>query len=148
MMFTKDLSDVTSPPFDTIPRDMEAQLLSYQYNVLHLNSMKHHGIDTKMLMNSWIKVNILKKIEKPSIIFVLQSFKHNTESFQRAGIICLADIEDGSILPHENTIERFVMERKELMNHYIPYAVFLYPGLECIHLRCLKGLGVPLHLVL
>ncbi len=118
LLYNKNLQNVVSPPFDTISEDQEKTFLSIPYNVSQLSRLKWDHQNSVELLKKWISESVLIKVDTPIMIVVSQYFKHNSEMFQRLGVICLTDItsEDGVIKPHENTIDIYVKQRKQLMD--------------------------------
>ncbi|EQD78423.1 Uncharacterized conserved protein UCP033563 [mine drainage metagenome] len=118
LIYNKNLENVISPPFDTIPSEQEKMFLNIPYNVSHLSRLQCGKESSLEILKRWIAENVLVRTDEHVMIIISQYFKHNSETFQRLGVICLADItsDDGNIKPHEDTIEMYVKERKNLMD--------------------------------
>ncbi len=116
-LYNKSLENVVSPPFDTIPEDQEKALLKIPYNVSHLSRLTWSDESSYNLLKRWISDGVLVRTDEPVMIVLSQYFKHNSETFQRLGVICLTDIisEENTIKPHEDTIEAYVIQRRQLM---------------------------------
>ena len=116
-LYNKNLENVMSPPFDTIPADQEKALLGIPYNVSHLSRLSWNNESSYNLLKKWISEGVLVRTDEPVMIIVSQYFKHNSEMFQRLGVICLTDLisEGSTIKPHEDTIEAYVIQRRQLM---------------------------------
>lgn len=74
--------------------------------------------NSRMVMEDWLNMGILVRSEKESIIVITQDFKGNKKDFCRIGLITTVETSppDGIILPHENTFDWAVRDRKNLMS--------------------------------
>lgn len=113
-----DLKDVVAPPYDVIDSDFQNELYDrHDNNVVRLILGKTSDDDNegqdrysraKSDLQSWIESNVLQRLEKPSILFYSQTFKHAKGNMvTRKGFIATARIEEfskGSVFPHEKTL--------------------------------------------
>ncbi|EQB73568.1 MAG: hypothetical protein AMDU4_FER2C00057G0039 [Ferroplasma sp. Type II] len=115
-LFTGDISDYVSPPFDTITVEQEKKLRSSKFNItaLSLPEYRNNGMSQEKLIQKWIAENVIYQYNKDIIIILKQVFYINKEATTRYGIISLTEI-DSMLKVHENTFEKQVMERKTVM---------------------------------
>lgn len=109
---------IFTPPFDTIRKEeIPVYRTKSNYNVVRL-ILPHSYDEAEHLLKEWEKEGVLTVDEKPSILYLIQTFKFSNRIFTRKGIICalrLDEFENRSVLPHEKTIQRFKDDRFELM---------------------------------
>ena len=119
LVYTGEISDFVSPPFDTILKEQEEDLKANKYNItkLTLPDQSDSAQDPSVLLREWIRDGVLKQMRDDTILLVLQEFSYSGQSFQRIGIICLTSIFpiDGSVKPHERTFEGPKKGRMQLM---------------------------------
>ena len=123
-----NLADVVTPPYDVI--DAGAQERYYQRhpnNIIRLEYGKalpgddatHNRYSrAKSDFEAWIKDAALLPESAPAIYFYEQEFTVSGVSKTRSGLICavkLEPYENGTILPHEETIPRHKADRLDLM---------------------------------
>ena len=104
-------SDVIAPPYDVIDKTYQNELYKRsEYNIVRLILNKENDpyTDAKKNFEEWIEKGILKKVEKPSIFYIIQKYKNEQgKLIERKGFIARNKIEDFSskkILPHEFTM--------------------------------------------
>jgi uncharacterized protein (DUF1015 family) len=116
LVYTGEISDFVSPPFDTILKEQEEDLKANKYNITKL-TLPDPGSDPSSLINEWIRGGMLKLMPNDVILLVLQEFSYAGQNFQRIGIICLTSVYpiDGSVKPHERTFEGPKKGRMQLM---------------------------------
>jgi uncharacterized protein (DUF1015 family) len=115
-LFSCDIRDVVSPPFDTITVEQEKKLRTAKFNItaLSLPEFANSGISPKKLLEKWIREKIVYEYHENIIIILKQIFYINKEIITRYGIISLLEI-DNAVKAHENTFEKQVQERKSVM---------------------------------
>lgn len=118
IVFRSDLNDITSPPFDVITRQQEQTLKKSRYNITHITLPETGGFGKSVqTMNKWMEEGVLVKIQQETLIILCQDFKSGGKELSRIGL--MAPVETSSegkeIIPHEETFEWAVEERKELM---------------------------------
>jgi uncharacterized protein (DUF1015 family) len=115
-LFSGDIKDIVSPPFDTITVEQEKKLRSAKYNItaLSLPEQRNSGIPLQKLVKKWIGDGIIYQYDKDIILILKQEFYINKEAITRYGIISLVEIDE-MLKAHENTFEKHVLERKEVM---------------------------------
>ncbi|WP_337861056.1 DUF1015 family protein [Ferroplasma sp.] len=115
-LFSGDIRDIVSPPFDTITVEQEKKLRSAKYNItaLSLPEYGNSGITLQKLINKWITEGVIYQHDKDIILILKQVFYINKEAITRYGIISLVEIDD-MLKAHENTFEKNVLERKKVM---------------------------------
>ena len=112
------MNDVIAPPYDVILDDYREELYKRsEYNIVKLILAKgskdlsdpsNRYDEAKMNFDKWLNDEILIKLEKPCILYIVQ--KYTTEQgrkIERKGFIARNKIEDFStkkILPHEFTM--------------------------------------------
>lgn len=119
LTYRKDLENVTSPPFDVITREQESVLKESKYNITHATLPDSGNPEaSRLTLDEWIKEGALERSQDDSIIIITQDFRGNGKDFCRIGLIAPVETSPPSdiILPHENTFEWAVKERKDLMS--------------------------------
>ena len=116
-IFSGDIKDAVSPPFDTITQEQENKLRSAKCNITALSMPQSwsNGITPRKIMEKWIKDRLIYEYVENVIIILKQVFYINKEAVARYGIISLVDINN-SISTHENTFSKQVMERQTVMD--------------------------------
>lgn len=113
-----DLKDVVAPPYDVIDSDFQNELYDrHDNNVVRLILGKTSDDDSegsdrysraKSDLQDWIEADIIQRLDKPAILFYVQTFKHEKgHVVTRKGFIATARIEEfgkGSVFPHEKTL--------------------------------------------
>ncbi len=117
-IFNGDIKKFISPPFDIITWEQEYNLRSRNENIINLTIPdKVTGMKgSKTILDRWLNENIINLYDREIIIILKQSFNFNKEMLTRYGIISLVEIND-DIKPHENTFEKQVYDRKNIMKN-------------------------------
>jgi uncharacterized protein (DUF1015 family) len=117
-----DISKVVAPPYDVInPEEQERLHRRSPYNIVRLilNQEANSYEQASALFNRWQKEGVLAREEHPAIYFLRQRFRLRTgEEKERLGFFALVQLEDfseGSIHPHERTLEGPKEDRLRLM---------------------------------
>jgi uncharacterized protein (DUF1015 family) len=123
-----NLAKVTTPPYDVISKEEQDELYDiHPYNLIRLILGKNYQGDTDLnnkysrasaFFKSWLKNDILKKDEEPSIYVYEQKFMHKNKKISKLGYIALFKIEEfeaGRIFPHENTLAKPKTDRLDLL---------------------------------
>ena len=115
-LFSCDIRDVVSPPFDTITPEQEKKLRSAKCNITALSMPEsgNTGMSPKKILEKWLKDHLVYEYSRDVIIILKQIFYINKEAVSRYGIISLLQI-NGAISAHENTFDKQVRERQEIM---------------------------------
>ncbi|MEK6733432.1 MAG: DUF1015 domain-containing protein, partial [Candidatus Omnitrophota bacterium] len=126
----KDMSAVTAPPYDVIPKEEQGQLYKMsQYNIVRMLLGKDSPGDDEnnnkytragKYLKDWQKKGVLKKDPEPSVYINLQEFKLDAKIKKRTGFIALLKLEefdrkDSSVYPHENTLAAPKEDRAKLI---------------------------------
>ncbi|MEM4835122.1 MAG: hypothetical protein QXS49_03485, partial [Ferroplasma sp.] len=71
-LFTGDISDYVSPPFDTITVEQEKKLRSSKFNItaLSLPEYRNNGMSQEKLIQKWITENVIYQYNKDIIIIL------------------------------------------------------------------------------
>lgn len=118
VLFRRDLDNVTSPPFDVVTKAQETILKGNPYNITHLTLPESGDANhSRQLLDRWIDEGILVRENENSIIIITQDFRGNGKDFCRIGMIAPVETSPPAdiILPHEQTFDWAVKERKEVM---------------------------------
>lgn len=113
-----EMNDVIAPPYDVILDDYREELYKRSdYNIVKLILAKgskdlsdpnNRYDEAKKNFQQWLEENVLIKLEKPCILYILQKYTtDNGKNITRKGFIARNRIEDFStkkILPHEFTM--------------------------------------------
>ncbi len=117
-----DLTKVIVPPYDVItPEEQEMLYNRSPFNCVRINLNRRHGKDqydnAAHHLQDWKSKGVLKHDDKESIYIISQSFEYKGQGIQRIGCICAIELTElGKIvLPHEQTIEKYVNDRFNLM---------------------------------
>ena len=115
-LFSCDIKEVVSPPFDTITPEQEKKLRSARCNItaLSMPEAMNNGISPKKILDKWLKDGFIYEYNKNIIIILKQVFYINKEAVSRYGIISLLEL-NGTISAHENTFDKQVLERQQIM---------------------------------
>lgn len=112
-----DMNDVVAPPYDVILDDYRDTLYNRSdYNIVKLILAKgskdtaqedNRYNSAKKTFHEWLNEEVLIKLEKPAILYLVQKYTMNGKDIVRKGFIARNRIEDFSsknILPHEYTM--------------------------------------------
>lgn len=112
-----DVNDVIAPPYDVISESYRDELYERNpYNSARLilpkgtkdsNDLNSRYDAAAKTLNDWLNENVLIKLDKPCILYLLQKYEMNGKQITRRGFIARNKIEDFSakkILPHEFTM--------------------------------------------
>jgi uncharacterized protein (DUF1015 family) len=123
-----DLTDILSPPFDTIPTDLQQALYRRnRYNMVRLEAGEQFDSDTaednrytraKNLLALWTRQNVLTQDSSPTFYLFRHGFTHLGRRHTRHGLIAAVRLEEyskGIIIPHEHTGEADKKDRLSLM---------------------------------
>ncbi len=115
-LFSCDIKEVVSPPFDTITPEQEKKLRSARCNItaLSMPETMNNRISPKKILDKWLKDGFIYEYDKDIIIILKQVFYINKEAVSRYGIISLLEL-NGTISAHENTFDKQVLERQQIM---------------------------------
>lgn len=119
VLFRKDLSNVTSPPFDVITKAQETILKQNKYNITHLTLPDSGDAShSRKTIDNWLEEGVLVRGEENSVVIITQDFRGNGKDFCRIGMIAPVETSppQGIVLPHEQTFKWAVDERKEVMS--------------------------------
>ena len=123
-----DLSLNICPPFDVISPSLQSELYNKsQFNLIRLEYGKEFENDNQNsnkylrasnFFNDWDSKNILEYDESFNFYLTEEKFSFENHNYSRTGITVLVRLEDlnnGSILPHENTRSGPKKDRFSLM---------------------------------
>ncbi len=115
--FRDSISRSASPPFDTINEELAEELRKEPTNIVNITIPLENGIPPSAILKKWLEDGTLKRIDKDSYIGIIQEFKYNETPLRRLGLIGLVEIfpDDGNVRPHEETFEKPLQGRFELM---------------------------------
>lgn len=113
-----NMTDVIAPPYDVISDEYRDELYERNdYNIVKLILAKgstdledknNRYEEARKNFSQWLEKEVLIKLEKPTILYLLQKYKNNDgKEITRKGFIARCKIEDFStkkILPHEYTM--------------------------------------------
>ena len=108
-----NMTDVIAPPYDVILDDYREKLSNKsEYNFVNLIlPIAQDGLDkyetANKIFQKWFEENVLVKLQKPTILYLVQEYNLNGKKITRKGFIARVRIEDFStkqILPHEYTM--------------------------------------------
>ena len=100
-----EMNDVIAPPYDVILDDYREELYKRSpYNIVKLILAKgskdlsnpdNRYDEAKKNFNEWLEKNVLIKLEKPCILYILQRYTtENGKKIERKGFIAKNKIED------------------------------------------------------
>ncbi|MCG9478848.1 MAG: DUF1015 domain-containing protein [Actinomycetia bacterium] len=121
-----DLSRVISPPYDVITPDLDKKLRKLSpYNIINLIVPSGSGTVDKyrqanLIMQEWIKENILKFDPNSCFYLIEESFMLDGVPKSITGFIGLTKIEDyktQKVLRHENTLPKPKQDRLKLLEN-------------------------------
>lgn len=120
-----DVAKVVAPPYDVISgEERDRYYNAHKNNVVRLIlGKKFPGDDEKNnkytrageYLEIWIKSGVLKQDREPSIYVYEQEYCYRGEKKRLRGFIALVRIEEGAILPHEETLSKPIADRLKLM---------------------------------
>lgn len=117
-----DLRQVITPPYDVISDEDQKMYYSrspYNFIRLLLNNTpgdeKYH--DAAKHLREWQESGVLIREEEKVFYLISQLYEQDGEEIRRSGIIAELEIEEfgGSVLPHEQTMEKHIADRYRLM---------------------------------
>lgn len=122
---TGDVAKLVAPPYDVISsEERDRYYNAHENNVVRLILGKKFPGDNQKnnkytrageYLEIWIKSGILKQDKEPSIYVYEQEYWHGGEKKILRGFIALVRIEEGAILPHEETLSKPIADRLKLM---------------------------------
>lgn len=113
------LSELISPPFDTVSDRQRAALYREPYNSIHL-SVPESNEEAGRTLHRWKRSGILQQDAVPGIYVYYQHFRLPGESrtYCRKGFVCFIEATYWServVLRHEDTIPYSVQDRVDLL---------------------------------
>ena len=126
----KNLNDVTSPPYDIIPKEGQQELYNKnENNIIRIDYGMEFDTDTEDnnrytrsgdFLNKWLDEQVLIKEDSPAFYIYEQIFSLDDGKpvHSLKGIISLVELRefaDNVILPHEYTISKAKTDRLNLM---------------------------------
>lgn len=113
------MSDLISPPFDTVSDKQRAALYQEPYNSIHL-SVPDSNAEAAQTLATWKKEQVIRQDARPSIYVYYQYFTLPSEERERCrkGFICFIEAaywSEGVVLRHEDTIPHSVEDRVDLL---------------------------------
>lgn len=138
------LKDVVSPPYDVISPEMQDDLyVKSPYNFCRVDYTKEEGAlryeVAKKTFSAWLSEQILVQDKEPGLYFHFHTFVlPDGKTVTRKGFFAVRRIEDfseGSIKPHEKTLDGPKLDRLNLMRatqmQLSPvFSLYSDPGLE------------------
>lgn len=127
--FFASMRELVTPPYDVI--DSKAQDNYYQrhpYNFIRLDLAKHYDQDTGTNNRytrsaadfaRWYREGILKRDQNPAFYIYQQRFELGGQIKTRTGFmgaVKLEDYDQGTILPHEETLSKAKLDRLQLLH--------------------------------
>lgn len=122
---TGDVAKVVAPPYDIISsEERDRYYNAHENNVVRLILGKKFPGDNQKnnkytrageYLEIWIKSGILKQDKEPSIYVYEQEYFYRGKKKILRGFIALVRIEEGAILPHEETLSKPIADRLKLM---------------------------------
>ena len=115
----QQISELISPPFDTVSEKQRAALYQQPYNSIHL-SVPDSNQEAAQTLRDWKNRGILQQDTAPSIYVYYQYFRlpGGEKEHCRRGFICFIEATDWServVLRHEDTLPHSVQDRVELL---------------------------------
>ena len=123
-----DLSLNICPPFDVISPTLQSELYSKsKFNLIRLeygkefdndNDNSNKYVRAANFFNDWVLKNVLVYDESCNFYLTEEKFSFQNNNYSRTGItvlVALEDLNNGSILPHENTRSGPKEDRLSLM---------------------------------
>lgn len=117
-----DLRQVVTPPYDVISaEDQERYYARSPYNFIRLllnnapGDEKYH--DAAKHLREWQESGVLTREHAKVFYLLSQVYEQDGREIRRSGIVAELEIEEfgGSVLPHEQTIEKHITDRYRLM---------------------------------
>ena len=104
------------PPYDVVDADMKKKLAASWENFVHVNLNESHKKANEIL-EKWINDKVLVRDNEECLYIYQQVFTINNKEYKRTGFICLLKLEElgNGVLPHEQTFEKHIDERYDLM---------------------------------
>mgnify|MGYP006290398859 CR=1 FL=1 len=117
-----DLRQVVTPPYDVIStEDQERFYARSPYNFIRLLLNKSPGDEkyheAAKFLREWQETGVLIREEEKVFYLLSQVYEQDGKEIRRSGIVAELEIEEfgGSVLPHEQTIEKHIADRYRLM---------------------------------
>jgi uncharacterized protein (DUF1015 family) len=123
-----DFSKVIAPPYDVLDEQGKAALQAKHPNNIVTIDLPHLppksvGPDevydkANMMLQAWLKGNVLKRDTRPALYPYSQTFEHNGRKAHRRGFVCLVRLSpfgQGQVVPHEKTYANPIEDRLKLM---------------------------------
>ena len=117
-----DLSNLISPPYDVIDKEMRKALIKKDIcnfvNIILKDDSDEDYKEAGKLIAEWLKDGTLNKSEKDKFYLIKQQFDVGGQEYTRLGISCLVkadNYESGDVLPHEQTFPGIKADRLKLM---------------------------------
>jgi len=116
VFFNTEWQKSISPPYDIITESEEVELKKFPFNITHI-TLPENNEKGEEIFHEWLSRGVLYKYSKNIIIVILQKFEYNGESMERYYLMAPVQTSPpgNDILTHENTFDKFVNERKDLM---------------------------------
>jgi len=118
------IEELTSPLFDVVSPKQREALYKNENNSIHLSVPKgpNPAFSARETLDRWKKNGVIVQDKLPGIYVYYQYFRLSgeDEEYCRKGFIChikAYDWEEKAVLRHEDTIEKAVNDRTELLNH-------------------------------
>ena len=113
----KDLSKVVCPPYDVIDKEQLINLRKKSVNNLSHVLLADNGDykKPKILINEWLKKQIMVDDDKDSLYLYEQKFNVEGESYNRYGILSLLKMDKNEIFPHERTLAAPKVDRTKMI---------------------------------
>ena len=118
----RDLSKVIAPPYDVISKEEQERLYKRSvYNFVRLDlSQESDSYDSAArLLQEWQLQDIFERDEQPALYFMTHRFSlKGGDAKMRAGFFALTELQDfsqGTIRPHEKTLDAPKEDRLKLM---------------------------------
>lgn len=121
------LDDVVAPPYDVIsPSDQRWYYEKHPYNVVRLilpmeeDPQKNKYEISRDYLNRWISEGVLNIDDEPAFYIIRQQFEVDGDRKSRTGFTCIVKLEDynaGTIIPHEDILEKPMDDRLNMLRH-------------------------------
>lgn len=124
-----DLTEVVTPPYDIIDETAQtgyyakhpANIIRLELGLTFPNDSTDNNRYTRaaQYLAKWIEDGTLKNEERPALYFYQQEFMVNGDKILRNGFVAGVKVEpydNGSILPHEETLSKPKADRLQLMH--------------------------------
>jgi uncharacterized protein (DUF1015 family) len=117
-----DLRQVVTPPYDVISSEDQGRFYARSpYNFIRLLLNKSPGDEkyheAARFLREWQESGVLIREEEKVFYLLSQVYEQDGKEIRRSGIVAELEIEEfgGSVLPHEQTIEKHIADRYRLM---------------------------------